>query len=114
MSVRDARNSGVVAVEGAEPMDRHHIFPKSERAWFKARGIDVDDFCVDLTDFEHDMIHGGNQSLASKYWRAGEWRSAIIDRLIDEEAELQSRLGPTARLSRDRILAIGQEQMARF
>ena len=90
-------------------MDRHHIFPQSERAWFKARGIDVDDFCVDLSDFDHDMIHGGNQGLAVKHWREGEWRSAIMDRLHREEA----RLGG-AQLSADRIREIGEELMVEF
>jgi hypothetical protein len=114
MSVRDARNAGAVPTEGAEPMDRHHIFPQSERKWFAERGVDVDDFCVDLSDFDHDMIHGGNQGLASKHWREGEWRSDIMDRLDEAERRLKRNLGPQAKLSRETILEIGHEQMTKF
>lgn len=118
--VSDARNAGVVPDEGALPMDRHHVFPQSGmmidgqlvggRAWFKERGVDIDEFCVDLSDFDHDMIHGGNQGLASKHWREGEWRSAILDALYREER----LLGPGEKLSRERILEIGREMMEAF
>jgi len=129
VSVRDARNAGVVPHEGAEPMDRHHIFPQSPmevtlpnrgkitiggRAWFKERGIDIDEFCVDLSDLEHDRIHGINQDLASKHWREGEWRSAIMDELAQTEAALQAARGSSAKVSRESILEIGHRMMEQF
>lgn len=129
ISVRDARNSGAVPNEGAEPMERHHIFPQSAmeialpdggtvmvggRAWFKDRGIDIDEFCVDLSDFDHDMIHGGNQSLASRHWREGEWRSAILDELHKAETDLQEASRDDALLSREDILQIGRRVMEQF
>ncbi len=130
VSVRDARNAGVVPEEGAEPMDQHHIFPQSAmtvtlpngirvavggRSWFKARGIDIDDYCVDLTELEHRRVHGIEQNLARKYWREWEWRSAISDELARAEA-LQARLhqDPHYKLSPDEIWAIANRLRARF
>lgn len=109
-------------------MDRHHIFPQSPmriatregnvtvggRSWFEERGIDIDEFCVDLPDFDHDIIHGGNQELASVHWRQEEWRSAILDRLARAESDLKLQLGPEARLPREAIFEIGRDMMVRF
>ena len=130
VSVRSAREAGVVPRAGAEPMDQHHIFPQSGmevnlpdgtkvfvggRAWFKERGIDIDQHCVDLSDFVHDEIHGVNQSLAQKYWREWEWRSAISDELAIAEAQQAAMRGdPNYKLTPDKIWTIANVQRERF
>ena len=130
VSVREARDAGVVPVEGAEPMDRHHIFPQSSmevtlpqggkvtiggRSWFKERGIDIDEFCVDLSDFEHDRIHGVSQDLARKHWRGWEWRSAILDELQAEETfQAKANADPKYKLTPEQIWAIANRLRARF
>ncbi|NJM90817.1 MAG: DUF2380 domain-containing protein [Myxococcales bacterium] len=102
---------------GIQGPDRHHVFPQSGeqidgvtvggRKWFKDRGIEIDEYCVEISDFDHDMIHGGNQRLASKHWREREWRSAVLDRLAAEE-KLQAKVhgDPKYKLSPDEIWAI--------
>ncbi len=56
----------------------HHVFPQEFRAMFAKRGIDVDDFVVDVDVATHRAIHGGgNWRLARKEWE-GEWNSRIL------------------------------------
>jgi len=48
--------------------DRHHVFVQEERAWFAARGIDIDKITIELNSGTHSAIHamGWNRDLMTK------------------------------------------------
>lgn len=86
---------------------RHHLLPQEHIGFFQERGFpgrNIDDFCIEVTQLEHDLLHGGNQSLARRYWKDGEWNTALMEQLRSDESRLQARRGPAARLSRSMIL----------
>lgn len=95
---------------------RHHLLPQEEIAFFQARGFpgrDIDAYCVEVSQLEHDILHGGNQSLARRHWRQREWSTELMQRLKIDEAKLQ-RSEPGAKLSRRMILEIMEKLRARF
>lgn len=61
MGARGARQAGVVAEPGGQIVDLHHVFPKASQfaKWFAERGIDVNDYCIELSPVEHQAQHGG-------------------------------------------------------
>ncbi len=76
MSERTARGAG------ASRPPRHHVFPQEFRAWFERRGftrslgLDIDTFTVEMSEGEHQAIHGGGN------WRLGrttgiEWNTRL-------------------------------------
>ncbi len=106
-----------VADEGARITDRHHIFPQSaaEKAWFAERGINVDDFTVDLSKLDHQIIHGGEQTLARKHWPTREWRTRIMNDLRVEEIRLAAEYGiPGRKLTPDEIWGVANDLRAKF
>jgi hypothetical protein len=68
---------------------QHHVFPQEERAWFAARGVDVDEFCITLEQSHHEAIHARPPAKAkgtavddARKW---EWNAAIMSALRREE-----------------------------
>ncbi|MCC6149419.1 MAG: DUF2380 domain-containing protein, partial [Planctomycetes bacterium] len=75
--------------------DRHHLFPQKFRAWFEARGIDIDRYTFEMSKADHEVIHlmGYN-----KAWR----------KYIDREAFIAQRRTPR------QIMRKGVELMREF
>jgi Predicted lipoprotein of unknown function (DUF2380) len=118
MGVRGPRQAGVVAEPGGQVVDLHHVFPRASKfsKWFADRGIDVHDYCIELTPPEHQAQHGGgNWRLARKVAREipeAEWSEAIMDRLLRREQNVQKVLAdPGAKLSKAEIIDEGTEFM---
>ncbi|MCA9673993.1 MAG: DUF4157 domain-containing protein [Myxococcales bacterium] len=102
---------------GIQRPDRHHTLPQEEIKFFQERGFpgqDIDNFTVDLDKLDHEMVHGGNQSMARRHWKDHEWNTELMRRLRDEEALLQAAQGPDAKLSRAEILEIMEDLRVRF
>jgi hypothetical protein len=61
------------------------VFPQQFAKWLRDRGIDIHDWCIDLTPPEHQAQHGGgNWALARDVARKipeAEWNAGIMDRL---------------------------------
>jgi hypothetical protein len=85
--------AGVVKNPGEVATHRHHVFPQEYRAWFRARGVDVDEYCIELTPPEHQAPHGGGSwRLArdvAKEIPEAEWSAGIMKRLLAEEQRIQ-------------------------
>jgi hypothetical protein len=60
---------------GAARPPRHHIFVQEHRDWFKARGVDIDKYTLELTQGEHSALH------------RMDWNGAV-QRFIDTEASM--------------------------
>lgn len=102
---------------GIQRPDRHHTLPQEEIKFFQERGFpgqDIDNFTVDLDKLDHEMVHGGNQSMARRHWKDHEWNTELMRRLRDEESLLQAAQGPDAKLSRAEILEIMEDLRVRF
>jgi hypothetical protein len=72
---------------------RHHIFPQAERGWFAVRGIDIDQYTVQMSEPFHQALHGGGN------WKLGklspdEWGSRIMRELTFAESAKGSPLTP--------------------
>jgi hypothetical protein len=69
--------------------------PQEERAWFQKRGfkdeLDIDNFTVQLSEAEHQAIHGGNSWRLGRSW-TGEWNRSIMTRLKTAESALGRNL----------------------
>jgi hypothetical protein len=115
---RTKTKAGVVEHEGQVQTDQHHVFPQ-ERVhadWFKDRGVDVDDWCVDLTPPEHQAQHGGGSwrlaRRVAKQIPDAEWNAAIMQRLFElEAAKQQLTRNPQAKLSPGEIIDAGKRFM---
>jgi hypothetical protein len=89
---------------------RHHIFPQAEQEWFAARGVNIDDYTVQLAEALHQALHGGGN------WKLGqlsadEWNAHLMGFLRSAESAKGSRLNATEILflSRDVIKYYGLE-----
>jgi hypothetical protein len=108
-------SAGVVAEPGQVATDQHHVFPQKYRAWFRERGIDIDDYCIEMTPPEHRALHGGGDWRLARHVAKeipeAEWNAGIMKRLLEEEQRIQRISGdPDARLTPDEIV----EQAKRF
>lgn len=73
------RVSGSVprALFGQVKIQRHHIFPQRFRAFFRARGIDIDRYTVELTEGRHlKSVHGRGDLLTPGRFNA-QWERFI-------------------------------------
>jgi Predicted lipoprotein of unknown function (DUF2380) len=105
----------VVPDEGMVITDQHHVFPQEERyaRWFQERGVDVDDYCIDITPAEHQAQHGGGDwRLGRKEWDE-EWNRAVMQFLSNREEVKKALVGPGAKLTRDEIVEAGVVFMKR-
>ncbi len=114
---RTRRDAGMVAQEGGQITDQHHVFPQEQRGWFRDRGIDIDDFCVRIPEVEHRAQHGGGswrlaRKVASTVPEA-EWNAAIMSRINEAQAQKKLLSGPSAELTRDEIIRVARSVMAR-
>jgi len=110
--------AGVVAEPGQVHTHQHHVFPQEQAyaRWFRDRGIDVDEWCIDLTPPEHQAQHGGGGwALARKVARKvpdAEWNAGIMKRLFKVELEKQRLSGDVhAKLTPDESLEVAKEFM---
>src|SRR5262245_19945139 len=66
------------ARQWARPHERHHIFPRMFREWFRLRGIDIDEFVILLEVEKHRSIHRGANGGP---WNAA-WYKFINEHLV--------------------------------
>jgi hypothetical protein len=99
MDPRMASENGVGVLHsarlGIQRPPFHHLLPQEKLGFFQARGFpgrEIDNFCVRLTELQHEIVHGGNQSLARRHWPEHEWNTAVMKALEEQEAELGRRL----------------------
>ena len=70
----------------------HHLLPQEHRGWFAERGVDVDDFTIQLSEGEHQALHGGGDwRLAREAWE-GEWNTEMMRRMAEAEAKTGRKL----------------------
>jgi hypothetical protein len=96
---------------------RHHLLPQEELEFFQRNGFpgrDIDQYCVEVTRTEHEILHGGNQALARKYWQEREWSTALMKGLRAREVAAKELGGPDARLSRQDVLEAVEILRERF
>lgn len=96
---------------------RHHLLPQEEIAFFQRNGFpgrDIDKYCVEVSQAEHDILHGGNQALARKHWPEREWSTALMKDLRAQEATAKELGGADAHLSREDVLATVEKLKNRF
>jgi hypothetical protein len=70
-----------------EPWDQspdHHIFPKAKEEWFRARGVNVDDYTLTVDWGTHDALHYGGGPGKPGGW----WNDRIMANLVAREASL--------------------------
>jgi hypothetical protein len=110
-----ASESGVGVLEnkrlGITRDPLHHTLPQEELEFFRERGFpdrDIDNFTVEMDRLEHEMLHGGNQALARKFWPEREWNTKLMKEIARQEA-----LSDTM-LTRESILSIMEEQRDKF
>jgi hypothetical protein len=108
---RSKRDAGVVEHEGQVHTDQHHVLPRGREyePWFRERGMDVDEWCVDLPPSEHQAQHGGGSwQLARRVARDqpdAEWGAAIMSHLVKAESRMRALRGdPLAKLRPEEIL----------
>jgi hypothetical protein len=92
-AVHVAKNAVAIGAQGPH---QHHVFPQERRAWFAARGVDVDDYCITLDQAHHEAVHAkvpakakGPAADAARMW---EWNNAIMAALEREEKARGRRL----------------------
>lgn len=95
--VRGMRQTGRAGAGMSEP-PRHHVLPREHREWFEQRGftgeMDIDQFCVELDQAQHEAIHGGGNWRLGRQW-PGEWNQMVMEALYDAEAKAGRVLTPT-------------------
>jgi hypothetical protein len=87
--VRAMRETGKAGAGMAKP-PRHHVLPDESREWFEKHGftgaMDIDQFCVELEEANHQAIHGGGDWRLGRQW-PGEWNRMIMRALSNAERE---------------------------
>src|SRR5262249_49452459 len=87
--------AGKQAVGMAEK-PQHHIFPREleKLGFWRDRGFspnEVDNYCVELPESEHQAQHGGGNPWLGREWE-GEWNSQITIRILEAEQKLGRKL----------------------
>ncbi len=107
--VRAMRETGKAGAGMAE-RPRHHVMPDENREWFEKRGftgaMDIDQFCVELEEADHQAIHGGGDWRLGRQW-PGEWNRMIMEALQKAETKVGRML------TRNEVLDIVAEYMHR-
>jgi hypothetical protein len=98
---------------------RHHLLPQEELPFFQQRGFpgrDIDNFTVELDTTDHEIVHGGNQSLARRHWQEHEWNTRLMERLREQEALKKATYGdsPKNNLTREEIVSTMEEERVNF
>jgi hypothetical protein len=100
-SVSDFHNSGA-SIHNFQQRPQHHVFPREYRALFAKRGVEIDEFVVNLERWEHEAIHGGGNWRLGRTWE-GEWNTQMLNRLKERTRDLGRRLTP------DEIINVGRK-----
>jgi hypothetical protein len=93
---------------GMAEKPQHHIFPREleKKGFWRERGFkpnEVDEYCVELPEYEHQAQHGGGDPwLGRREWK-GEWNSEITARILEREQELGRKL------TKREVLALGKK-----
>lgn len=92
---------------GMAERPQHHVFPQEleKLGYWEKRGFakgEIDNFTLDLTEWEHQAQHGGGNPWLGRTWK-DEWNAAIVRRIEAKEAAL----GRTVRKSE--LLEIGAQ-----
>jgi hypothetical protein len=75
----------------------------------RKRGIDIDDFAIEMDEAFHQAIHGGgNWRLAARIGWTRSWNRNMLTALKDATRRAQGRLTP------DEIIKVGREQMEAY
>jgi len=108
--VKEAVENGSLSVSRPVKNTRHHVFPQNPKAkaWFSKRGVNVDEYVVNLQEGEHQALHGGGDWKLGKTWK-GEWNEEIMSRLRTAE-KIQVAAGG-GRLIPLQIETIGRQMM---
>ena len=96
---------------------RHHLLPQEEIEFFQRNGFpgrDIDQYCIEVTTTEHEILHGGNQALARNHWKKHEWSFALMEELRIQETAAKQVRGKDARLSREDVLETVEELRIQF
>ena len=96
---------------------RHHLLPQEDIDFFQRNGFpgrDIDQYCIEVTSTEHELLHGGNQTLARKHWQEHEWSTVLMTDLEGLEAAVKAKGGSDARLSRSDVLRTVERLRVRF
>jgi hypothetical protein len=96
---------------------RHHLLPQEEIEFFQRNGFpgrDIDRYCIEVTTTEHEILHGGNQTLARRHWQEHEWSMALMKDLRLKETRVKARRGENASLSREEVLQVVERLRSRF
>jgi hypothetical protein len=107
---QEALEEGGLSIGKPVKNPQHHVFPQNARAkaWFRARGVNVDEYTVNLHEGEHQALHGGGNWRLGRTW-GREWNNEIMRRLRTAE-NVQIAAGG-GRLTRGQIEAIGRQMM---
>jgi hypothetical protein len=85
--VRAMHQTGRAGAGMAEP-PQHHVLPQEFREWFEQRGftgeMDINQFCVEMEQANHEAIHGGGDWRLGRTW-PGEWNRMLMRDLRDAE-----------------------------
>jgi hypothetical protein len=73
------------------PCRTHIGFAREQhRAWFEARGVDIDRYTLRLTEGDHSALHYGGGPGKGGGW----WNEQIMRRLTEREAAFGRQLTP--------------------
>ncbi len=110
LAVEEMLEEGSLSVQKAIKHPQHHVFPQNakSKAWFKARGLDVHDYAVNMYQGQHGALHGGGNWILGKTWKK-EWNNEIMRRLTTAE-KVQLKAGGST-LTVEQIEKIGRKMM---
>jgi len=78
---------GNAAQAGMARPPQHHVLPQEQRAWFAARGVNVDEYCVNLDQAHHEAIHkmdwNGQLMKAMKVREDGKGKKLVAGEIVD-------------------------------
>ena len=82
---------------GVTKPPQHHVLPQEQRAWFTARGVNVDAYCVNVDQAQHEAIH------------KMDWNGKLMAAMKEREG-----LKKGAKLSKGEIEEVARAVMAQF
>jgi len=84
---------------GVQRPPQHHVLPQEgeHKAWFAARGVNVDDYCVNLDQAHHEAIH------------KMDWNGRIMKAMGDAEAAQKGK-----KLTLEQIIKVARDLMGQF
>lgn len=84
-TLRQLEDQGMRIIKPGHPLlqrtPRHHLFPRQYRKWFRTRGVNIDDYTIELDRGSHEAMHYGEIIFGKGGW----WNANIMMRLRDLE-----------------------------